>query len=230
MRLKILILNPHLRPRSGLCLSHACDRSACHRHRKWIAGKIYLLCSKKCCRIFNIFRFFHLGWLLRLRSVHTRGLSTPSEDHQPFFDASIGSLRSPPPINLAIDRWRNKWSDPRQKFFFERREIISLKHVSCHLNLFKKNRSLALLTFHLDSLYWKNKNDEKKWKKYSSYLWECQKNANEKRNPIHFRRRRRQTKRRRWLLKDSCSLELLFFIISLLLFAAWWPQIKRTIE
>lgn len=81
-----------------------------------------------------------------------------------MFENFIGYLDFPPPINLRIDRWRNKWSDPRQKFFFERREIISLKHVSCHLNLFKKNRSLALLTFHLDSLYWKNKNDEEKWK------------------------------------------------------------------
>lgn len=108
----------------------------------------------------------------------------------------------------------------------EREKIISLKHVSCHLNLFKKNRSLALLTFHLETRTEK----EMKKEKYSSYLWECQKNANEKRNPIHFRRRRRQTKRRRWLLKDSCSLKLLFYFISLLLFAAWWPQIKRTIE
>lgn len=41
----------------------------------------------------------------------------------------------------------------------------------------------------------------------SSYLWECQKNANEKRNPIHFRpERRRQTN------EDDDSLKITFWL------------------
>lgn len=55
---------------------------------------------------------------------------------------------------------------------------------------------------------------KKKILEASSYLWECQKNANEKRNPIHFKRALlddTQNNEERWLLGKKISYVPFFF-------------------